>query len=115
MTATRHALATDLPTLRRRLLERRRALFARLARTENDLRWLGATVEPQAEEEAQEEAATEMLLRLDEHGKAELAAIDGALARMARGEYGACRRCGTAIPVARLAVVPEATACIDCA
>lgn len=108
-------LAARLPDLRRRLLDQRRDLFARLARTEDDLRWLGANVEPEAEDEAQEETATAMLLRLDDLGKHELAAIDGALARMGRGEYGTCARCRQPIAVARLEAVPAATACVGCA
>ena len=114
MTVKQHDLSARLPDLRRQLLDRRRALFARLARTEDDLRWLSTNVASQ-EEEAQEEAASEMLLRLDDHGKAELAAIDGALALMARGEYGTCRRCRRSIPPARLEAMPEATSCITCA
>jgi RNA polymerase-binding protein DksA len=115
LSRTARTLSSRLPWFRRLLLDRRRALFARLARTESDLRWLGANVEPDREDEAQEETATEMLLRLDDHGKAELAAIDAALARMAHGEYGTCRRCRKSIPTARLEAMPESTACVGCA
>jgi RNA polymerase-binding protein DksA len=115
MTATQRDLSSRLPRFRRQLLDRRRALFARLARTESDLRWLGANVEPDREDEAQEETTADLLLRLDDRGKAELAAIDGALALMARGEYGTCRRCRKSIPTARLEAMPEATACVRCA
>lgn len=104
-----------LPALRRQLLDRRRALFTRLARTEDDLRGLGASVEPEAGDEAQEETTTQLLLRLDDFGKAELTAIDTALARMARGEYGSCRRCSGAIAVGRLEALPEASECLACA
>ena len=38
-----------------------------------------------------------------------------ALGRLDRGEYGICESCGTAIPVARLEVLPYTTLCVDCA
>jgi DnaK suppressor protein len=44
----------------------------------------------------------------------ELRAIQDALARLKRGEYGSCRRCGEAIPPARLAAMPQAAFCLDC-
>jgi DnaK suppressor protein len=44
----------------------------------------------------------------------ELSAIQDALARLNRGEYGYCQRCGEEISPARLEAVPYATLCIDC-
>lgn len=38
-----------------------------------------------------------------------------ALARMADGTFGQCRRCAGSIPLERLEVVPTATACRACA
>ena len=113
--STKNELIRRLPTLRRQLLDHRRALFARVARTEDDLRFLGANVESQPEEEAQEETTAQLLLRLDDLGKVEITAIDAALARMARGEYGSCTRCGATIPWTRLEALPEARECVPCA
>lgn len=42
------------------------------------------------------------------------AEIDRALAAIAEGRYGLCEDCGEGIPPERLAVVPEATRCVDC-
>ena len=40
--------------------------------------------------------------------------VRGALARMARGEYGACRHCETEINAKRLDAVPWTRHCIEC-
>ena len=45
----------------------------------------------------------------------ELDELDAALARVASGDYGVCRRCGRAIDPARLDARPAAALCIDCA
>ena len=44
-----------------------------------------------------------------------LKAIEGALARMERGEYGLCFECGELIDPRRLEFDPTTTRCIDCA
>jgi RNA polymerase-binding transcription factor DksA len=43
-----------------------------------------------------------------------LADIDGALARIDAGTYGACTRCGSAIPEERLELRPFASRCVAC-
>jgi YteA family regulatory protein len=47
-------------------------------------------------------------------GQAQLAKIDEALARVAGGTYGICRRCGASIPEERLDVAPESVCCVKC-
>lgn len=44
----------------------------------------------------------------------ELRAIQDALARLKRGEYGHCGSCGEEIPPARLEALPHATLCVVC-
>jgi RNA polymerase-binding protein DksA len=44
----------------------------------------------------------------------ELRAIQDALARLKRGEYGYCQRCGEEIAPARLEAMPQATLCVRC-
>jgi RNA polymerase-binding protein DksA len=44
----------------------------------------------------------------------ELAEVDAALERLARGEYGICVDCEQPIPVARLRAYPAATRCSQC-
>ena len=48
------------------------------------------------------------------HYVQEYRALDAALMRMARGEYGLCIDCGGPIAVDRLYVYPAALRCIDC-
>ena len=100
--------------LRKTLVKRRLALFEQVVRVEDNLRWLDDNIEPEVEEEGQEENIARLLARLDDRGKAEIAAIDAALRRIATGEYGYCQRCGERIALARLLVIPTATACVDC-
>jgi RNA polymerase-binding transcription factor DksA len=52
---------------------------------------------------------------LAETDAAALAAIDAALARMDRGQYGICAVCGGEITRDRLRALPEAVECADCA
>ncbi len=40
--------------------------------------------------------------------------IDLALAKIAKGRYGYCEKCGMPIPTARIELIPEARFCIDC-
>lgn len=47
-------------------------------------------------------------------GRARLAAIEEALARVQGGAYGECLECGEAIDPARLAARPEVRLCIAC-
>lgn len=44
-----------------------------------------------------------------------LADLDRAAARLERGEYGRCERCGEPVPVERLRVRPAARTCVRCA
>ncbi len=56
----------------------------------------------------------EFLLSLTELERGEIAQIEGALARMDRGEFGRCSQCGQAIPPKRLDVQPWARFCVAC-
>ncbi|WP_091558171.1 TraR/DksA family transcriptional regulator [Micromonospora pattaloongensis] len=40
--------------------------------------------------------------------------VERALERLDEGNYGWCERCGTPIPVERLAAFPSATLCVSC-
>jgi DnaK suppressor protein len=40
--------------------------------------------------------------------------IERAIDRLGQGNYGWCERCGTQIPVERLAAFPSATLCVSC-
>jgi RNA polymerase-binding transcription factor len=80
------------------------------------------SIEDETEDETTDnlaETATATLDReidytLEENSENVLSAIDGALARIEQGAYGACVNCGKPISEERLAAIPWATQCIDC-
>jgi DnaK suppressor protein len=53
-------------------------------------------------------------MRLAEVDAGRAQAIEAALARLTRGEYGVCADCGGAIERKRLQAVPWALRCVDC-
>ena len=99
--------------LRERLNASRRALVGRVAETSAGLQELAASAPEEMEEEAQESHLAQSLGTLDEHGRAELAEIDEAIARIERGEYGQCETCGEPIGIERLRAIPTARECIE--
>jgi DnaK suppressor protein len=107
--------ANMLGALRERLLARRRAIMERVARTDTALGELDHSVPTEVEEEAQELNQARLVARLGQHGRAEIEAIDIAVTRMERGEYGSCEDCEEPIDVERLEVLPTARLCTTCA
>jgi DnaK suppressor protein len=73
---------------------------------------------PNRREDTDDEAAADTATRMDIAAVArdaeELATIEGALRRLAEGEYGICTECGEPIARERLFVNPAATRCADC-
>ena len=65
----------------------------------------GGSMAFEYEKDLSVDANTEDLLRKAEN----------ALERLNQGSYGICESCGTAIPVARLQVLPYTTVCVECA
>jgi len=66
-----------------------------------------------------EDAATaDVLIHLNlseiDRDAEEIRSIQDALARLKRGEYGYCERCGDEIAAARLAALPQAKLCVEC-
>ncbi len=100
---------------RRALMAERQRLLAQVAQHEDDLGWLDENVEPETVEEGQQQTLARLLARLDEQERAEITAIDLALERMARGEYGICKACRAPIPIARQRAIPTADTCQPCA
>jgi len=104
-----------LDEFRSTLMAQRRQLLTQVAHLEDDLRWLDASVEAEMQEEGQEQTIARLLTRLDEHDRDEIAAIERALQRIDRGEYGTCKACREPIPFARQRAVPTADTCLPCA
>ena len=64
---------------------------------------------------AAEVQSDEILAALQAAEARELAEIDAALKRVARGDYGWCEHCGGDVGQLRLRAVPEARMCMSCA
>ncbi|MEJ7772225.1 MAG: TraR/DksA C4-type zinc finger protein [Geodermatophilaceae bacterium] len=61
-----------------------------------------------------DEPRNQIAVVLQQAASAALSDIDAALHRLARGVYGKCEQCGTAIPLERLEVLPMLRLCIGC-
>lgn len=59
--------------------------------------------------------AQSMAIETKGRGERQLLRIEGALRRIAAGDYGACFTCGEEINIRRLDVDPSYTQCIKCA
>lgn len=57
----------------------------------------------------------QQVVALLDSARAQLAALDDALARVADGTYGTCESCGGPIARERLEAIPGARTCISCA
>jgi DnaK suppressor protein len=107
---------TDLETLRSELLRRRRAILETFRRAGAELDALRAAErDPEFEEGAQTEHEAFTLARLSENQRREIQQIDAAMARIDEGEYGVCRECEMEIDPRRLAALPYAVLCTECA
>ena len=107
----------------REALERLRfKLDARAAELRAAINAAGATTAPVAPDDAigrltrmDALQSQQMASALVQRNRDELARIERALARLARGEYGSCGRCAEDIALARLAAMPDAVPCRACA
>lgn len=101
------------------LASRRAQLDARLAVLDGRLRAVDAALDSHQSKDwaelAHERADDEVLERLGQSGVAEMARIRAALARMDRGDYGICLRCGGKITGKRLDLLPDTPFCRRCA
>ena len=105
-----------IDSLRHRLLARRASIIGRVTRTEDLLGQLDENQPAtEVEEEAQDLNRARLTAQLEERGRAEIYAIDVAITRIERGEYGYCETCEEPIDVARLEVLPTARQCTTCA
>jgi DnaK suppressor protein len=108
--------ASELQEVRSRLQRRRDVILAASQRTAAEIGEMrSAERDPELEESSQSEQQQYNLARIGEVERAELDRIDAALRRLDAGEYGTCRDCGAEIDAARLAAVPFALECPECA
>jgi RNA polymerase-binding transcription factor len=107
---------TDLQSLRAALQRRRRTILETSRRAAAELDALrSAERDPEFEEGAQAEHEQYTLARLTESQRWELARVDAAIARVDSGEYGLCSDCDEEIDPRRLAALPYALLCAECA
>ena len=103
-------------TARTELQRRRRVILETARRAAAELDALRAAERvPEFEEGAQTEHEAFTLARLGEAQRRELMQIDAAMARLEAGEYGVCRDCDQEIDPRRLAALPYAVLCTECA
>lgn len=98
--------------IKKQLQDRLKELGARVDEIEGDLR------SPHSsgwEDRATETAGDEVLEGREEAALSEAEAIRSALEKIENGTYGECVTCGEDIDPKRLAAVPYATQCINCA
>ncbi|SEG52897.1 transcriptional regulator, TraR/DksA family [Actinacidiphila yanglinensis] len=113
--------AADGGTARERLLRARAAADEQIAALSRDYEGIVASNalaavddehDPEGSSTAFERAhVASLLAQAREH----LAAMDRAMERLGRGEYGRCEVCGEPIPAERLEVLPATSTCTRCA
>jgi DnaK suppressor protein len=103
-------------TTKAELQRRRRTILETSRRADAEIEALRAAERvSEFEEGAQSEHEQFTLSRLSETQRQEIAQIDAALARLDAGEYGICRDCSGDIDPRRLAALPYALLCTECA
>ena len=109
------------PDAARSLLDaERRRTEQRLAQLRADHRgFVEASRDSNADDEHDAEGTTIAFERsqvgaLVRQAEEHLVELDSARERIARGTYGVCERCGTAIPPGRLEARPTARLCVGC-
>ena len=102
----------DHKKLRGQLEARLSSLERRVAGLESDLR---SAHSQDWEERASEISGDEVLEGLEGAALDEIAQIQAALKRIKGGEYGVCHNCAKDISPERLAALPFALLCINCA
>lgn len=94
------------------LIELEKSLEARLSGVTRDLTGQHSA---DSAEQVTERENEDVLRNLQEETRHELTQVRAAIKRIEAGEYGICSNCGADISEGRLAALPYATLCIQCA
>lgn len=105
----------DIHLAKQNLESMRQQLLARVGRIEEHIRRDGKALDQDSEEAVSELSNDAVLDGLDAQGRSELRQIDGALERIAMGQYHVCSKCGATISSERLKSLPYTTVCVHCA
>lgn len=102
------------------VLERQRARIRIAALTREFDAIVSASADAANDDEHDPEGSTigferAQVTALLNQARGQAAEVERSLARLESGGYGACERCGGAIPFARLEAFPTARKCVDCA
>ena len=106
---------SDANAASKRLIARRSELRERLARVKAELRRETEALSPDFAEQATQRENDDVLEGLRRGTEAELQDIEAALQRIHQGRYGVCISCDERIDSQRLASVPYAVRCEECA
>jgi RNA polymerase-binding transcription factor DksA len=98
--------------LKAMLEQRLAALQARVANLETDLR---AAHSADSEEQVTEREGEEVMEGLERSALEEISQIEATLKRIKLGTYGTCEACNEPIGNERLAALPYASRCLECA
>jgi len=105
-------MMTDYQKVAEKLSSRLDELTGRAEAIEDELR---SPLNADSSEQAVDLADDEALAGVDEVIREEISDINAALLRIENGSYGTCSVCGSSIGAERLAALPTATRCINCA
>lgn len=114
-TAVERTTHNHFAEVRERLARRRKELTDRERRVRRDLTHANDPLVADFADRAIQTQNDEPLQGIGAAARAELEQIDAALARLAAGTYETCAICGEAIDATRLAIVPYARTCTECA
>lgn len=101
--------------VRDQLLNMLEELDDRLGKITNDVRHVDNPLSKDFSEQATEAENDEVIDAIGNATRAEVEKIRQAIVRIDAGTYGICQSCGEPIKKERLAAVPYATLCINCA
>lgn len=108
-------MSNHVETVRKRLLAKRAELARRAELTEADLRHERMPLSTDFAEQVTERENEDVLRGIGLSARTVLQSVNFALARLERGEYFECARCGQSIEPGRLEALPETAFCSRCA
>jgi DnaK suppressor protein len=106
--------AKKLEKFKKLLLEKRLAIAGEVLQLRDSSFELGTDGTQDLGDDAANDSARQLSLRLSESERGTLRQIDEALERMDEGTFGHCEDCGDLIAPERLEALPYATLCVDC-
>lgn len=101
--------------IREQLVQRRDEIMAIVNKVGNHIHRREEPLDRDSSERALELENLDALFAIDRETRLELRQINDAIERIDTGQYGLCGECGATIGAARLAALPYAETCIDCA